>query len=418
MKNASLKSAWSTALILSFAGGATPRYIQAEPSAIAGAMGQAAPAQSYKLPQADITEQEIRQRLTGKQLFLRGLWLDDDLNFDARGDLMSHSPTGSFTLCAVEIQRVRLTKHTLELEGVRYGIHFLGESPWPEQATSYDRIRLTSKKKVLKISINRADVILPKQTPEEKAALKKQEKETGHISGVYSSAEAAADAAKEASANTPPPPPPPPPPPTPTPGASATTDQKVSEQPAGNVTVSSYDEASAMMRTALDRIFASSIDAQMIAAMPEYWRYFYQAQQDHKSIEPTDASIVRPGPGVQGPKIVHTVEPASNEYAQENEIAGIAIYKIILDPEGKPLGVAIYRPIGFGLDENAVDAIHKSTFTGATREGKPVTSVINLTVSFRIYSERTARIGSGEVRNISGNGSASSSPSPANTDQH
>jgi TonB family protein len=145
-----------------------------------------------------------------------------------------------------------------------------------------------------------------------------------------------------------------------------------------------------MLRAAMDRVFATSVDTQMIDAMPEYWQYFYHAQRDHKSIEPTDPSIARGGPGVVSAKLLTSVTPGSNDYAQANEIAGIAIYKVILGPDGKPLGVAIYRPIGFGLDENAVEAIRKSTFSAAMKDGKPTSSVFNLTVSFRIYSKLTS----------------------------
>ena len=72
-------------------------------------------------------EDELRQGLVGKQLYLRGLWLGDDLHFNLHGDLASQSPKGSFTLCEVEIERVRVTKKKVELDGVRYGIHFEDE---------------------------------------------------------------------------------------------------------------------------------------------------------------------------------------------------------------------------------------------------------------------------------------------------
>jgi hypothetical protein len=351
-------------------------------------------APGYVAPQPEITEQEIVNRLVGKQLYLRGLWLEDDLAFNERGELSGHSATGSFTLCAVEIERVRLTKRTLELEGVRYGIHFLGEAPWAEQSTSFDRIRLTPKKKVMRITIDRALVVAPKETPEEKAAKTQQAKEEKQQAsgGVYSSADAAAAAAEAASHPAPPPPPPPAPAPVTAPApetAKADSTGKAGSD-TGPITVTSAGEASAMLRGALDRIFAPSLDAQMIAAMPDYWQYFYHAQLDHKSIEPTDPSILHPGPGVAGPHILHSIAPTSNDYAQANEIAGVAIYKLILGADGKPLAVAVYRPIGFGLDENAVDAIRKSTYSAAVKDGKASASVTNLTISFRIYSKRTA----------------------------
>jgi TonB family protein len=144
------------------------------------------------------------------------------------------------------------------------------------------------------------------------------------------------------------------------------------------------------LRNALNKIFAPDLDGKMVAEMPDYWQYFYHAQDSHKWLEPTDQTLVHPGPGVNGPKILKNVVPASNDYAQKGEVAGVASYKVILDPNGKILAVAVYRPIGFGLDENAVTAIRNSSFAPATKDGKAVSSVIDVAVNFRIYSKRTA----------------------------
>jgi len=292
----------------------------------------------------EINEDNLRRLFIGKQLFLRGLWLGDDLHFNLRGDIVSQSTKGSFTLCAIQIDHVSLSKKRIELEGARYGIHFDDVGNWAEQATSFDRIRITPKKKHLLIVIDRQEVVSPK---------KEKKKTAGHQQSQSTSANSAELAAKNETTN-----------------------------PA---------ESAAHVRDALDRIFAPSLDATMIAAMPDYWQFFYQAQLKHQSIEPTDPAIVRPGPGVTGPTLVRNIVAASNDYAQYDQIAGVASYKVILGPDGKPLAIAVFRPIGFGLDENAVAAIRKSTFTGARKDGKPVSSVIDVDISFRIYSKLTAR---------------------------
>jgi hypothetical protein len=160
------------------------------------------------------------------------------------------------------------------------------------------------------------------------------------------------------------------------------------ELPPGATT--SPAESTEHLRTALNKIFAPELDGKMVSEMPDYWQYFYQAQESHKWLEPTDQTLAHPGPGVDGPKLLKNVVPASNDFAQHGEVAGVASYKVILDPQGKILAVAVYRPIGFGLDENAVTAIEKSTFAGAVKDGKPVASVIDVAVNFRIYSKRTA----------------------------
>ncbi len=285
--------------------------------------------------QPTITEAELRDRLTGRPLFLRGLYLDETLHFNMDGNLTGQSPKGSFTLCGVTIDKVRMTKKTVELEGIRFGVHFEGEAPWEEQSTSFDRIQITPKKKHQVIVIDRQLVFVPKKKKAAKGA-----------------------------------------PPEPV------------QVPPGETL--SPAEAADRLRKAIDKIFAPDLDAQMVAEMPDSWQYFYQAQKSHKWLEPTDQTLVRPGPGVDGPKLVKNVVPASNDYAQKGEVAGVASYKVILDPQGKILAVAVYRPIGFGLDENAVEAIEKSTFAPAVKDGKAVASVIDVAVNFRIYSKRTA----------------------------
>ena len=283
----------------------------------------------------EVTEAELRERLTGRPLFLRGLWLDETLHFNMNGDPAGQSTKGSFTLCGVTIDKVRMTKKTVELEGIRFGVHFEGEAPWEEQSASFDRIQITPKKKRQLIVIDRQLVVVPKK--------KKVAK-----------------------------------------GAPA----EVTPLPPGATL--SPAEAADHLRKAIDKILAPDLDGKMIAQMPDYWQYFYQAQQSHKWLEPTDQTLVHPGPGVDGPKLVKNVVPASNDFAQKGEVAGVASYKVILDPQGKILAVAVYRPIGFGLDENAVAAIQKSTFAPAVKDGKPVPSVIDVAVNFRIYSKRTA----------------------------
>jgi hypothetical protein len=330
----------------------------------------------------EIGEAELKQRLTGHPLFLRGLWLDETLHFNMKG---------SFTLCGVFIDHVRVTKKTVELEGVRFGVHFEGEAPWDQQSTSFDRIQITPKKKHQVIVIDRQLVVVPKKKKDEKTAKGPASARPASGSGAAttqvaspapgSSDETAVAAEGSASDSAPQ---------TQKPGARGTAVAMANgkELPPGATT--SPAESAEHLRVALNKIFAPELDGKMISEMPDYWQFFYQAQQSHKWLEPTDQTLVHPGPGVDGPKLLKNVVPASNDFAQHGEVAGVASYKVILDPAGKILAVAVYRPIGFGLDESAVAALEKSTFAPAVKDGKPVASVIDVAVNFRIYSKRTA----------------------------
>lgn len=340
----------------------------------------------------NLTEDELRQALVGKHLFLRGLWLSDDLHFGLTGTVVSQSARGSWTLCDVEIDKVRLTKRHVELEGARYGIHFEDEGNWSQQASAFDRIRVTGKKKHLLIVIDRQVIVSPKK--QKKHAQRQQASHAARAQTTVATqtAPVAADAVSAQPAD------------------GATQSQAAPAQPAapGAEPASTLPPAettnpaasAALLRASLNRIFAPGLDASMIDAMPDYWQYFYNAQVKHQSIEPTDPNIVHPGPGVSGPTIVHNLVPPSNDYAQHAQIAGVASYKVILGADGKPIAIAVYRPIGFGLDENAVAAIQKSTFAPAMRDGKPVTSVIDMAVVFRILSPLTERASAPEAADL------------------
>ena len=73
----------------------------------------------------------------------------------------------------------------------------------------------------------------------------------------------------------------------------------------------------------------------------------------------------------------------------------MSLYHTVIGADGKPGEIAVARPIGFGLDENAVAAIRKAKFAPAIKDGKPVPVMLDLVVQFRIFSKRTA-VGSSE----------------------
>jgi hypothetical protein len=385
-----MKPAWYAAIALPVLS-LSLSYSQASPPTAPPQNQPTSKAKAAASPEAaPITEAELRQRLVGRQLFLRGLYLDDNLHFNMTGDLTGQSKKGSWTLCGLVIDHVKMSAKKVELEGVRYGVHFEDEGNWAEQATSFDRIQITPKKKHLLIEIDRQVVVKPKKEKGEKKAEKEKAKEkAGGDKAGGDKAESASDAETPEK-------------PTPPPGATF-----------------SPGESAEHLRAALNKVFAPELDAKMIAEMPDYWQYFYQAQQSHKMLTPTDPNIVRPGPGVDGPHLLVHVTPGSNDYAQKSEVAGVASYMVILGKDGRPAAVAVYRPIGFGLDENAVAAIERAKFTPAVKDGKQVMSVIDLAVNFRIYSKRTAEGQQAEAAEVaSPSATVKPMPGPYTTQAH
>jgi TonB family protein len=127
----------------------------------------------------------------------------------------------------------------------------------------------------------------------------------------------------------------------------------------------------------------------MAAQMPEFWRLYFQAKAAGVEYRPHDANVLRSNAVDQQAKVISPIAPGSNEFAQANGISGRALYRAVIGADGAPAEIAVVRPIGFGLDEKAVEAIQKAKFQPAAKGGQPVAETLDLAVVFRIYSKQT-----------------------------
>jgi TonB family protein len=171
---------------------------------------------------------------------------------------------------------------------------------------------------------------------------------------------------------------------------AATPEAERPADPSSVTTTTSQAHANKLLRDALDAAFAPGLDDRMMAAMPDFWKLYYQAAAAKSDYRPTDPSILRQSTVDQKAQLLTSFEPDSNDFAQAAGVAGMALYHTIIGPDGKPGDIAVARPIGFGLDENAVAAIRKAKFSPAVKDGKPVPVMLDLVVQFRIFSKRTA----------------------------
>jgi TonB family protein len=338
-----------------------------------------------------ITEAELKQMLVGKELYLRGGYLDNSLNFDEHGRLISHSPQGSYTLSAIQIDRARITKHKVTLEGARYGLHFLGQLASEDSSSAFDRVRITPKKKVVRITIDREMVVKPKKEKGAKGgkdpeAGKEKNEKNRKFSHVKPGAAPAAEQAQPA-------------PPQAADEMSEADQLKASiaatpveERPADPksvTTTTSPAHATMVLKEALTNIFAQGLDEHLMAELPDFWKLYYQAVAAKTDYRPKDPAVFRQNTVDQKARLLTNFTPDSNEFAQANGVAGMAQYHAVVGPDGTVGEVVVSRPIGFGLDENAVAAIKKAKFLPAFKDGMPVSVMLDLNVPFRIFSKMT-----------------------------
>jgi TonB family protein len=92
----------------------------------------------------------------------------------------------------------------------------------------------------------------------------------------------------------------------------------------------------------------------------------------------------RVGGDVKAPTVIERVDPVYPAEARMNRVAGIVIVETIIDRNGNVGDVKVLKPLPFGLDQAAVDAVKQWKFRPATRNGEPVDVFFNLTVNFKL----------------------------------
>lgn len=154
----------------------------------------------------------------------------------------------------------------------------------------------------------------------------------------------------------------------------------------------SLDEANAVMA----RVFFPSADT-VQHAMPEFRRADENIPDD-QIFHVSKHAFRRPGDNapepaadrdtdgiVLPPKATYTPEPDFSEQARHAKYQGTVVLGIVIDKAGKICRIRLERPLGMGLDENAMEEVKKWRFNPATRNGEPVAVAMNIEVSFNLY---------------------------------
>lgn len=142
----------------------------------------------------------------------------------------------------------------------------------------------------------------------------------------------------------------------------------------------------------LDAIFTDDL-ASFIPSLPAAWQNFANKHLLHDS-PPSDPRTEQPatppgvrriGGGVHPPRLLNDPEPTSNGYARATRISGISTIFVVIDEKGKPSQLSIVRPLGVGLDEDALLAVQQYNFEPSMMGGKPVPVEMDIEVNFTIF---------------------------------
>ena len=91
------------------------------------------------------------------------------------------------------------------------------------------------------------------------------------------------------------------------------------------------------------------------------------------------------GGGVTTPRAIYAPDPEFSEEARKAKFQGTVVLWLVVGPDGRTHEVRVFRSLGMGLDEKAIEAIRQWRFEPGRKDGIPVAVQVNVEVNFRVY---------------------------------
>ncbi len=98
-----------------------------------------------------------------------------------------------------------------------------------------------------------------------------------------------------------------------------------------------------------------------------------------------DCSAFRPKTGKLIAVLIYKPDPEYTKQARKSGIQGAVTLALTVGTDGRPHDIKVLKPLGYGLDEKAVEAVQSWKWEPALDEGTPIESKMNVDVSFRVY---------------------------------
>jgi TonB family protein len=146
------------------------------------------------------------------------------------------------------------------------------------------------------------------------------------------------------------------------------------------------------LEMAFATMFAVGIDPALQREMPDYWRHYFDPNLAWPQDALSEQMIYALYGGadqvkdVVAPRMEHRVDAKYGEFAVRDKVQGAMQLRVVVDTSGAPLRVAVSRPIGYGLDASAVEAMTKWRFVPATRDGSPVAAGVVVEQQFSLVA--------------------------------
>ncbi len=147
------------------------------------------------------------------------------------------------------------------------------------------------------------------------------------------------------------------------------------------------------LTSALEQVLLRKDEA-LSEFVPAYWKSAVRAYIEGKLVGA--GKLIDPAPGddpyfwvvgnrVKAPQLIDSPDPSYTDAAKQARVAGSVTISMVVQANGEPGRLTITKPLGMGLDEQALKAVQKWRFKPATMEGKAVPVYSKVDVIFHLY---------------------------------
>jgi len=119
--------------------------------------------------------------------------------------------------------------------------------------------------------------------------------------------------------------------------------------------------------------------------VPAYWTKFLSGNGELETVVDSATGVAVPRASeAQGlvPKATKQIPPVYPNAVKPLAVTGTVILRVIVDEQGKPQVADIVTPVGYGLDQAAIDAVNQWEFEPARKDGNGVKVYFRVRVNF------------------------------------
>jgi TonB family protein len=85
------------------------------------------------------------------------------------------------------------------------------------------------------------------------------------------------------------------------------------------------------------------------------------------------------------PKVIYGPPPEFTDEARRKKIQGVVTLRITVSETGNVTDAVVTKGLGYGLDQRAIETIHRWKFKPALKDGEPISTSIAVDMSFHLY---------------------------------